>query len=189
MISLIYGGSGSGKSEYAEGVVLALSGAGSRYYVATMKAYGEEGRKRVERHRKLRSGKGFQTIECPVNIAGALEQIPDPSGATVLLECVSNLLANEMFDTETSDQGSSAVQEDPGFADRPFTDQILEGLSVLCSRVKHTVIVSNNIFEDGTSYDEWTVRYMQYLGEINCRIAAMADHVTEVVAGIPVPLR
>ena len=188
MISLIYGGSGSGKSEYAEGVVLTLSEPGSRYYVATMKAFGEEGRKRVERHRKLRSGKGFQTIECPVNIAGALEQIPDPSRATVLLECVSNLLANEMFDTGASDAESSGVQE-PDFADRPFADQILEGLSSLCSQVKHTVIVTNNIFEDGTSYDEWTVRYMQYLGEINCRIADMADQVTEVIAGIPVPLR
>ena len=111
MISLIYGGSGCGKSEYAEGVVLALSEPGSRYYIATMKAYGEEGRKRVERHRNLRKGKGFQTIECPVNIAGALEQIPDPSGATVLLECVSNLLANEMFDTETDDRRSDDVQE------------------------------------------------------------------------------
>ena len=68
MMVLVTGASGSGKSEYAEGVAVKLAGKGNLYYLATMRVYGEEGARRVERHRKLRAGKGFQTVECPVNV-------------------------------------------------------------------------------------------------------------------------
>ena len=63
MLHLITGGSGSGKSAYAEKQVLA-AGEGRRIYIATMIPYGEEGRQRVERHRKLRQEKQFETLEC-----------------------------------------------------------------------------------------------------------------------------
>ena len=65
MMVVVTGASGSGKSEYAEGVAVKLAGKGDLYYLATMRVYGEEGVRRVERHRKLRAGKGFQTAECP----------------------------------------------------------------------------------------------------------------------------
>ena len=67
MITLVTGGSGSGKSEYAEGLILD-SPCSRRFYVATMIAYGKEGRDKVERHRVLRKGKGFITIEKPRNV-------------------------------------------------------------------------------------------------------------------------
>ena len=63
MMVVVTGASGSGKSEYAEGVAVKLAGKGDLYYLATMRVYGEEGVRRVERHRKLRAGKGFQTAE------------------------------------------------------------------------------------------------------------------------------
>ena len=66
MMVVVTGASGSGKSEYAEGVAVKLAGKGDLYYLATMRVYGEEGVRRVERHRKLRAGKGFQTAEGPV---------------------------------------------------------------------------------------------------------------------------
>ena len=68
MMVVVTGASGSGKSEYAEGVAVKLAGKGDLYYLATMRVYGEEGVRRVERHRKLRAGKGFQTAECPVKV-------------------------------------------------------------------------------------------------------------------------
>lgn len=40
-----------------------------------MRVYGEEGVRRVERHRKLRAGKGFQTAECPVKVDEAFAQV------------------------------------------------------------------------------------------------------------------
>ena len=70
MLAVITGGSGSGKSEYAESVATSLAKRDGLplYYIATMRPFGAEGMWRVERHRKLRAGKGFETIECYVNI-------------------------------------------------------------------------------------------------------------------------
>ena len=48
------------------------------------------------------------------------------------------------------------------------------------------VVVTNEVFSDGIQYDPDTMRYLKYLGDINCRMAEMADQVTEVVYGIPV---
>ena len=63
MLRLIIGGSASGKSEYAERLVCSLPG--KRIYAATMEPFGEEGRERIARHRKLREGRGFVTVEVP----------------------------------------------------------------------------------------------------------------------------
>ena len=51
------------------------------------------------------------------------------------------------------------------------------------------VIVTNNVFEDGIEYDDTTMEYIRAMGIVNQRIAAMADHVIEVVVGIPVVIR
>ena len=94
MIYLVTGGSGSGKSEYAESLITA-SPFSNRIYLAAMEAYGEEGRRRVQRHRKLRQGKGFFTIERPRNLNGVLTA--EQKGGAILLECLSNLAANQLF--------------------------------------------------------------------------------------------
>ena len=62
MLLMVTGGSGSGKSAYAEGRVL-MFGEGERLYLATMRCYDEETKRRIERHRRMRSGKGFETVE------------------------------------------------------------------------------------------------------------------------------
>ena len=72
MIHLITGGSGSGKSEYAEECLLHMNSNNSVdktfIYLATMRPYGEEARKKIRRHHKLRAGKGFDTLECYDNL-------------------------------------------------------------------------------------------------------------------------
>ena len=77
MIYLVTGGSGSGKSAYAESLLSGFENIRSRYYIATMQVYGEEGKKRVERHRRLRAGKGFITSEQTVQIEQALKKFKD----------------------------------------------------------------------------------------------------------------
>ena len=69
MLILVSGGSASGKSEFAESLVL-QSGCDRRYYLATMIPYDEECRRRISRHRKMRAAKGFETIEVPVGLCG-----------------------------------------------------------------------------------------------------------------------
>ena len=92
MLILVSGGAGSGKSEFAEGLVTS-SGLGQRVYLATMRVWDAESVRRVERHRQMRAGKGFETLECPENLAG----LTLPSGCAALLEDLSNLTANEFF--------------------------------------------------------------------------------------------
>ena len=106
MIHLVIGGSGSGKSEYAENL---LEDSPGKYYIATMQVYDAEGRKKVARHQRLRAGKGFQTIEQTRDIHKAAEIIVRDRKQTenaALLECMSNLVANEMFGGETEDSAS-----------------------------------------------------------------------------------
>lgn len=174
MIILIIGGSGSGKSAYAEKYVAALSQGGRKYYLATMQVFDKEGQTKIERHRELRKDKGFVTIEQPVDVHQALERM---ESGTVLLECMSNLVANEMFAGEKS-KPSNLV-----------TEKIINGIKQLSRGPEHLVIVTNNVFEDGTSYDESTLEYIEAMGQVNEKLAAMADKVIEVVVGIPITIK
>ena len=90
----------------------------------------------------------------------------------VLLECMSNLAANEMF--EEKGAGEKTVEA------------VLEGIKKLRSQVRHLVIVTNEIFSEAASYEGDTIRYQEYLGIINQNIEKMADEVVEVVYGIPI---
>ena len=84
MLVVVTGGSGSGKSAYAEQQVLE-AGDAPRYYIATMMPYGEEGRRRVEKHRRMRREKHFETIECYMD----LKQVQVPPGSTGTDPCAA----------------------------------------------------------------------------------------------------
>ena len=170
MLHLITGGSGSGKSAFAEEQVL-NAGEGQRIYIATMIPYGEEGKQRVERHRQLRKEKNFETIECYKNLAS----LKVPQNSVVLLECMSNLVANEIFE--------------PDGAHEKTVEAVREGISGLMKQTQRLFVVTNEIFSDGIEYDPDTMRYLEYLGKVNQELAALADQVTEVVYGIPVNLK
>ena len=166
MLIVVTGGSGSGKSACAEETVLSL-GEARRIYIATMQAFDEESHRRIRRHRHMRAGKGFETIERYTE----LDELLIPKDCVVLLECMSNLVANEMF------------RED-GFHPE-VAERITEGVKNLLSQAKHVVIVTNEIFSEAAVYEGDTVRYQEYLGKINQSIGKMADEVVEVVYGIP----
>lgn len=167
MLTLVLGGAASGKSEYAEALVMKLSGT-PRIYLATMQANDAESRARVERHRALREGKGFLTVECPL----ALEHVAVPSGSVVLLECMSNLLANECFS--------------PDGAGKLACERILRGMDRLCQLADNTVVVSNLVFSDGMIYDASTMEYIARLARVNAALAQKADRLVEVVCSIPI---
>lgn len=171
MITLVYGGSGSGKSAFAEDLVCKTNYP-NRYYLATMKSFDEEADRRIEKHRKQREGKGFITIEQPTDIANT---IVDPD-SIVLLECMSNLVANEMF----------AGERNVSFTE--CADKIIDDVVTLSKKAAALVIVTNNIFEDGVSYDEGTKEFMRALGLINERLAKFSNEVYEVVVGIGIKL-
>ena len=85
MFTLVIGGAASGKSEYAESLLLGAPG--PRYYLATMEPMEDaECRARIEKHRRQRAGKGFVTIERGVDLAG----LALPARGDVLLEDLGN---------------------------------------------------------------------------------------------------
>ncbi len=195
MMHLITGGSSSGKSEFAESRVLA-AGPGRRIYIATMIPYGEEGQQRVERHRALRREKQFETVECYTGLVDfSLAERTDTSGAArnalvsgsiagsdvepreriVLLECMSNLVANEVFEQDGAHERT--------------VEAVCEGVKRLQEQAKELFIVTNEVFSDGIAYDTETMRYLSYLGAVNQKLAELADEVTEVVYGIPVQIK
>ena len=94
MLVLVTGGAASGKSAHAERLLCAAAPAGERLYLATMQPFGEAAARRITRHRELRRGKGFVTAERCLGLAGFA---PPRRFEGVLLECLPNLLANEVF--------------------------------------------------------------------------------------------
>lgn len=167
MFVLITGGSGSGKSEYAENRAVELAnGEKELFYIATMYPFDRESHARIARHRAQREGKHFVTIE---QYTG-LKKLTLPSRGVVLLECMSNLTANEMYQPEGA--GEETVEE------------VYQGIESLREQCSHLIVVTNEIFSDGIEYDKETRRYQRYLGEINCRMAEKAGEIVEVVYGI-----
>ena len=111
MLHIVYGGSASGKSSYAESIAMSLQGDGRLLYIATMYPYtwntteiDPEMTQRIERHRAMRADKGFDTVECYRHVEHIMAKRQD----VLLLECMSNLLANEMYLEPDSDDGGLA---------------------------------------------------------------------------------
>lgn len=162
MLNLIIGGAGSGKSAFAEKLVCTLPG--RRVYLATMTATDQESLERIQKHRVQRSGLDLETLEHGMDLAGASL----PQGANVLLEDLSNLLANEMFN-----KAGGGV------------DAVRDGLKALHSQCRNLTVVSNDIFSDGVQYGEEVQEYIRNLAELNRMLAADADLVVEIVSGLP----
>lgn len=186
MLHIVYGGSASGKSSYAESFAMSLQGEGRLLYIATMYPYkwntteiDPETMQRIERHRAMRADKGFDTVECYRHVEHIVAKRQD----VLLLECMSNLLANEMYLEPDSNAGSDMAE-----TMSPVSNKIVQALVDLSTRVQDVVIVTNDVFSDGGSltYDESTREYVKNLAEINCALARVAETVTEVVCGIPV---
>ncbi|MDF3005949.1 MAG: cobU 2 [Oscillospiraceae bacterium] len=171
MTTLVIGGAASGKSEYAESL---LASAEKKLYIATMQPYGEEAQQRIARHRTLRKSKGFATLE-RFTALDSLTETQLPFGCSALLECLGNLVANELFS--------------PDGAKEKAENAILDGTKLLIGRCHHLVVVTNDVFADGITYNADTERYLTLLGRCNAVLAAQFDVVVEVVCGIPIVLK
>ncbi len=167
MTVLVVGGAASGKSAYAEEMLCKLSRDLPRTYIATMEPFGAEACERIEKHRAARQGRGFETIECYVNLAGL--ELPHTGAA--LLEDIGNLCANELFSPNGAGDGAA--------------EAILRGMERLQDTCSVLVLVSNEVFAGGADYAGDTARYLSVLADVNRKLAARADAVCEIACGIP----
>ena len=166
---LLTGGSGCGKSTFAERLARALPA--PRYYIAAMRPYDEESLVKIRRHQAQRADAGFVTIERETDVG----DIVFPARGTALMECMCNLLANEMFD----DSG----------AERDVYDKILADITRLEQACDTLIVVTNEVGSDGGAYDESTARYIETLGRLNRALTARFDAAAELVCGIPLMLK
>lgn len=185
MMELVIGGSGSGKSAYAETAIcrehcrsLEEDKDAFLYYIADMIPYGAETEKKIAHHREMRAGKGFQTLEWYYGLAEHITapDAPPLEGASVLLECISNLTANEMYEPKAAKMAAAA-------------EAVIRGVRMLHERCRNLVVVTNDVFRESGSDSEEMVLYKKNLARINRALAEEADRVTEVVSGIPIQIR
>ncbi|MBR5722084.1 MAG: bifunctional adenosylcobinamide kinase/adenosylcobinamide-phosphate guanylyltransferase [Oscillospiraceae bacterium] len=168
MTTLITGGSKCGKSRFAESLLLSHSG--QRRYLATMQPFGADAERAIARHREMRAGKGLFTIEQYTD----LHMLMLPPHCGVLLECLCNLTANEMF------------RPDPA---PDVLSHIMHGIRHLQQQAEQLVIVTGQVGSDGIRYPAETNAYIALLGAVSRETAALADTVYECVYGIPVLLK
>ena len=187
MMELVTGGIGSGKSAYAEEALCGPASSpdrgqgnetgtqqdGQRYYIATMPSWDKETEKKIAKHRAMRAGKGFCTLEWYTDFEERLERAdcPGMEGADILVECLSNLTANEMYME--------------GGAGKNTADAVIRGILCLRDRCRNLVVVTNDVFSESAEDSPEMRIYKETLGRINCALAEAADRVTEVVCGIP----
>lgn len=182
MFTFVIGGAASGKSEYAEELIL-KAGPMPRIYIATMEPFDSESRARIARHRALRAGKGFQTIECYTG----LERVQLPGRGAVLLECIGNLTANELYSPAgaAANAGANDISgtDETDETDKATEDAVLRGVDNLLSQCRELVVVSNEVFSGGWNYEGDTFRYLRVLADINRALAGRAGRVAEIVCG------
>ncbi len=168
MTYFVYGGSASGKSQFAENIVAKCSH--PRTYIATMKPWDDECHQRIEKHRLQRADKGFSTIECYDD----LDHISIENNQTVLLECMGNLVANVLFSAERNGD---------------LYENICKNLAKLSNSVKNLIVVSNDVFLENPPQNTEMQDYLQLLSRLNCFMAKTFDVAVDVVCGIPIYLK
>lgn len=163
---LLVGGSKSGKSHLAQSLIKKLSNGRSMVYLATMEPVDSEDDERILRHIEDRDGWGFSTVEKGRDIDRAVI----PPEASVLLDSVTALLANEMF---------------TGSINRSAAQKTLDELKKLSDSCENIVCVADEVFRDGSVYEELTEEYRRSLAVVLRGLSVDFDVVSEVVSGMP----
>jgi adenosylcobinamide kinase/adenosylcobinamide-phosphate guanylyltransferase len=165
-LTLVLGGARSGKSRFAESLI--ASEPPPWIYVATAEALDEEMAQRIAEHRARREGR-WRTIEAPRDIAAALADVP--AGAAVLLDCVTLWLSNVLL-------AGGDVEAEIARLDDALMQ--MRGKAVLVANEVGFGIVPDNALAR---------RFRDLQGVLNQRLAARADRVVLVVAGLPLVVK
>ncbi|MER8597348.1 bifunctional adenosylcobinamide kinase/adenosylcobinamide-phosphate guanylyltransferase [Mesorhizobium sp. M1339] len=165
-LTLVIGGARSGKSAHAERLVSACPAPWS--YIATAQAYDEEMRQRIALHRSRR-GDGWTTIEALLDLAGAIEALPD--GQPVLIDCLTLWLTNHML------------------ADHDVEAECQRLADVLSRPRGPWFVVSNEVGQGIVPDNALARRFRDAAGRLNQDVAAVAGTVLLMVAGLPLKVK
>lgn len=165
-LTLVLGGAASGKSAWAE--MLVLGDAQNPVYLATAQAWDAEMQQKIERHRLSRGG-SWHTVEAPLELAPALAQVD--ANQAVLLDCATLWLTNHLLAEHDLDLEAA---------------NLLDALGTCAAPV---VVVSNEVGYGIVPDNALSRRFRQAQGELNQKLAAQADLVVAVMAGLPLILK
>ncbi len=164
-LTLVTGGARSGKSRHAESLIEATGR--DRLYIATAEAWDDEMRARIAAHRAARSG--WSTVEAPRDLVQALEEA-EPEAA-ILIDCATMWLTNLIL-TDADVAGP--------------TDALV---AALAARSAPVVVVTNELGWSIVPDNALARRFRDAHGVLNQRLAAAADRVVAVIAGLPLTLK
>ena len=169
MMILICGSSGNGKSKFAEDLLEKFK-TEKKFYVATAKIFDDEMLERVKKHKAMRAGKNFITIEREKNLGG----LNFPESSSVLIESLTTWLANEIFDSKNSGN---------------IFEKIFNDIQKLKAGCENLILVSDDIFSDGIIYDDATEFYRKTLAALMIKSALISNKVIEIFSGLPLYLK
>ncbi|MGB3898442.1 MAG: bifunctional adenosylcobinamide kinase/adenosylcobinamide-phosphate guanylyltransferase [Mesorhizobium sp.] len=165
-LTLLIGGARSGKSSHAEQLVRRYSAPWA--YIATAQAYDEEMRERIALHRAQR-GDGWQTLDAPLDLVGAIEAVPD--GRPMLIDCLTLWLTNHML------------------AEHDVAAECAKLAQCLSKPRGPWFVVSNEVGQGIVPDNALARRFRDAAGRLNQQVAAVADSVILMVAGLPMKVK
>ena len=165
-LTLVLGGARSGKSRHAQ--TLAMATPPPWVYVATAEALDDEMQERIAKHRSSRCD-GWTTIEEPIELARAVVQVP--ADAALVVDCITLWLSNLMLGAHDIDAA------------------VAQFVASLDGRRAPTIVVSSDVGGGVVPATGLGRVFRDQAGLINQRLAACAQHVLFMVAGLPMKLK
>ncbi|MGI2122401.1 bifunctional adenosylcobinamide kinase/adenosylcobinamide-phosphate guanylyltransferase [Shewanella baltica] len=204
MIHLVLGGARSGKSRYGEALVRQYTALGfDACYVATAQALDDEMATRIAKHQAGRTDDGieWQLFEESLALTALLKRLAKP-GRVILVDCLTLWLTNQLLassakiDDEPAPTewnaadfipSASSTSNDEALASwqaekSAFVDSLAELEGVV-------VLISNEVGSGIVPLGELSRQFVDEAGWLNQAVAALADNVTLVVAGLPLALK
>lgn len=165
-LTFVLGGVRSGKSRHAEELVAAFPA--PWFYIATAQAFDDEMRERIAHHRDRRDD-NWRTLEAPLDLVEVLQDVPD--GAPVLIDCLTLWLTNVMLGERDVEAESARLTEALSRPRGPW------------------FVVSNEVGLGIVPENALARRFRDAAGRLNQAVAANADSVIFMVAGLPMTVK
>ena len=187
---LISGGCKNGKSYYAQKLAADMARQEGKplYYIATMIPRDEEDRARIRRHLAERDGWGFETLEQPTDLMAALDNPAVNPEGVFLLDSVTAILENEMFQrVETETPGGVVLKGNAHVeivCDETASDRVKADTTAFAKATGNTIFVSDGIYGDMGEYSQSTEDYRRSLASVDRALAQVCDKVIEITYGM-----
>ena len=165
-LSLVLGGARSGKSSFA--LKLANRKGKEKFYLATAEAFDEEMKKRIEHHKKKRTG-SWKTIEEALDITGVLKKLRSQCDV-VVIDCMTLWLSNLLHQ---------------GYDDEAIAIKTKELLDTIKGNDYLLIAVSNEVGMGIVPDNKLARDFRDLAGRLNQEMAAAADEVYFLLSGIP----